>query len=145
LSWAEDTTQYPNLFEGDVVIYEGMVWEWNQGSYRFNETEVEVSSPNIAVIDLGHPIHIDTVNTGDLRLPATAEQWENCRIVVKDAVVTDINPSTEELFMVDDGSGGARVGEVSTEIADANQFTDPPLNSVYDFIYGYGSHRYGSY
>jgi len=146
LSWAEDTTQYPNLFEGDEVIYEGYVWEWKQSAnWGFNETEIWVTSPNIAVVNLGQPIPLDTINTGDLRLPATAEQWENCKIVVTDAIVTDLDPTGDDLFAVDDGSGQAIIGAVSTAIPDPAQFVDPPLGAVYDSIYGYASHRYGSY
>jgi len=143
LSWADDETQYPTLLVGDMVEYEGYVWEWL--AWSSSETEIMVTSPNIAITSFGNPIPTDTVKTGDLRLPATAEQWENARIVVKDAMVTDLEPSTEGLFMVDDGSGGARIGDVSTAIPDAGQYTDPPLGTVYSYIFGYASNRYGEY
>jgi len=145
LSWADDETQYPTLLEGDMVEYEGFVWEWRSNSAGVNETELWVTSPNIAITSFGNPIPMDTINTGSLRLPVTAEQWENCRIVVKDAVVTELNPSTEGLFMVNDNSGNTRVGEISTAIPDAGQYTDPPLGTVYSYIYGYASNRWGSF
>ena len=143
VSWAEDTTQYPNLFVGDVVIFEGYVWEWQSGSS--SETEIMVTSPNIAITGFGQPIPIDTINTGDLRLPATAEKWENCKIVVKDAEVTDLDPTSYELFAVDDGTGQVLIGAVSTAIPNPNEFNDPPLGAVYSLIHGYASNRYGDF
>jgi len=143
VSWAEDTTQYPNLFVGDVVIYEGYVWEWQAGSS--SETEIMVTSPNIAIIDYDKLTPIDTISTGDLRLPSTAEQWENCKVIVKDAVVTELDPTNYELFGIDDGSGQALVGAVSTAIPDPAEFNDPPLGAIYATIQGYASNRYGSF
>jgi hypothetical protein len=77
VSWAEDTTQYPNLFVGDVVIYEGYVWEWQAGPS--SETEIMVTSPNIAIIDFGKPTPIDTITTGDLKLRSAKASSAFCR------------------------------------------------------------------
>lgn len=143
LSYNPDSTAYPTLYEGDVVEMTGYVSEYRTSGS--NMTEFWITSP-IDIVGIGEPVPPpDFVNTGDLRLPATAEQWGNCLVYVKDATIVDVNPAFE-LFAVDDGTGSVLVDDDSDSL-DTYYSTHPvpPLGTIADSIRGWIYHHYGSY
>ncbi len=142
LSYNPDSTAYPILYEGDVIEMSGWIDEYTTGPA--NMTEFWITSP-IQILDIGQPIpDPDKVNTGDLRIPETAEQWGNVMVYVKDAEV--VNYGTQyELFGVDDGTGDVLVDDDSDSLAAYYEEQPlPPLGSIADSIRGWVYHHFGS-
>jgi DNA/RNA endonuclease YhcR with UshA esterase domain len=141
MSYNPDSTLYPALFEGDIIEMQGYITEYR--TTQSNMTEFWLIGGVIDIVDFGQPVpDPDFVNTGDLRLPVTAEQWGTCLVYVKDAVAVDINPTPYELFAVDDGTGSVLVNDDSDSLIG---YLDPPEGSVADSIRGWVYHHYGSY
>ncbi len=140
LSYHPDSTAYPSLFEGDSIKMTGYVGEYSTGPS--NMTEFWITSP-IELLDFGRPLPpVDTVKTGDLRWPTTAEKWGTVIVAVKDAVVTDVNPTPYDLFAVDDGSGAVLIDDDSDSLTG---YPDPPQGTIVESIRGWVYHHYGSY
>jgi len=141
LSYNPDSTLYPALFEGDIIEMEGYITEYR--TTQSNMTEFWLIGGVIDIVDFGQPIpDPDLVNTGDLRVPATAEQWGTCLVYVKNATAVDINPTPYELFAVDDGTGSLLIDDDSDSL---NNYPDPPTGTIADSIRGWVYHHYGSY
>ena len=139
LSYHEDSTAYPQLFAGDVIELTGYIGEYSTGPA--NMTEFWITSP-IQVLNWGVELPpVDTINTGDLRHPTTAEQWGNVIVAVKDAEVVNLEPQYE-LFSVDDGTGEILIDDDSDSLAG---YVDPPKGAVFESISGWVYHHYGSY
>jgi hypothetical protein len=140
LSYDPDSTAFPILLEGDVIKATGYIAEYHPGAGG-NMTEFFITSA-VEFIDIGQPLpDPDFVNTGDLRLPITAEQWGTGMVYVKNAKVVDLTPQYE-LFEVDDGSGGVLVDADSDSLTG---YPDPPMGSIADSIRGWVYHHYGVY
>ena len=141
MSYNPDSTLYPTLFEGDVIEMQGYITEYR--TTQSNMTEFWLIGGVIDIVDFYQPVpDPDFVNTGDLRLPATAEQWGTCLVYVKDAVAVDINPTQYELFEVDDGTGSVLIDDDSDSLLN---YPDPPTGTIADSIRGWVYHHYGSY
>jgi hypothetical protein len=139
LSYHEDSTAYPQLFEGDLIEMNAYVGEYSTGPS--NMTELWITSP-IQVLNWELELPpVDTINTGDLRHPTTAEQWGNVMVAVKDAKVINLEPQYE-LFSVDDGTGEILIDDDSDSLAG---YIDPPKGAVFKSIRGWVYHHYGSY
>jgi len=139
LSYHADSTAYPVLYEGDEIEMSGYIGEYTTASS--NMTEFWITGP-INILNIGQPLPpVDTIATGDLRLPVTAEQWGNVMIAVKDAFVIDVNPQYE-LFSVDDGTGEILIDDDSDSLIG---YIDPPVGAVFESIKGWVYHHYGSY
>jgi len=139
LSYHPDSTALPVLYEGDVIEVTGDIGEYRTAPS--NMTEFWVLSP-VQITNIGQPIpNPDRVNTGDLRSPATGEQWGNVMVYLKDAVVVNTTPQYE-LFSVDDGTGFVLVDDDSDSLSN---YPDPPLGSIADSLRGWLYHHYGSY
>jgi hypothetical protein len=139
LSFNRDSTAYPQLFEGDVIEMTGYIGEYRTAPS--NMTEFWITSP-IDIIDFGQPVpDPDYVETGDLRLPITAEQWGNVLVYVKNAKVTNTTPQFE-LFEVDDGTGAVLIDSDSDSL---NSYPTPTPGSLADSIRGWVYNHYGSY
>jgi len=143
LSYNEDSTAYPILYEGDLIDMTGYIYEYSTGPS--NMTEFFINSP-INIIDVGQPLPApNKVKTGDLRIPETAEQWGNVFVYVQDADV--VNYGTQyELFGLDDGSGDVLVDDDSDSLAtyyDSNPL--PPIGTPADSVRGWVYHHFGSY
>ncbi len=139
LSYNADSTAYPQLFEGDVIEMTGYIDEYSTGSA--NMTEFFITSP-INILNFGVALPpVDTITTGDLRIPASAEQWGNNMVAVKNAVVMDVDPGYE-MFSVDDGTGAVLVDDDSDSLG---SYVDPPLGSIFSSISGWVYHHYGSH
>jgi hypothetical protein len=146
LSYHPDSTAYPTLVEGDVIEMTGYIDEYI--TTPGNMTEFWITSP-INILDFGQPTPVpDTIKTGDLRLPVTAEQWGNVMVVVKDVVVTNVNPPAEPygIMAVDDGTGEVWVDHDSYIL---NQWwsagNTPPRGTIFESIRGWAYHHYGDY
>jgi hypothetical protein len=140
LSYNEDSTAYPTLLEGDVIEMTGYIGEYTTAVA--NMTEFWITSP-IQITNIGQPLPpVDTIATGDLRLPVTAEQWGNVMVAVKDAIVTDVLDGGYEMFKIDDGSGGVHVDDDSDSLYG---YIDPPLGSMFESVKGWIYHHYGAY
>ncbi|HPG81862.1 MAG TPA: FlgD immunoglobulin-like domain containing protein [bacterium] len=139
LSYNADSTAYPTLYEGDEIEMTGYLYEYTTSPS--NMTEFFITSP-INILDAGKPLpKVDSLKTGDLRWPTTAEQWGTVMVKVGNAVVTNVTPQYE-LFKVDDGSGGILVDDESDSM---RGYPDPALKSLFKSITGWVYHHYGSY
>jgi len=139
LSYNADSTAYPQLFEGDVVEMTGYLGEYTTGPS--NMTELWITSP-VEILDFGQPIPDPSyVNTGDLRLPVTAEQWGTGLVYVKNAKVINNTPGYE-MFEVDDGTGSVLVDDDSDSLAN---YPEQTIGSIADSIRGWVYHHYGAY
>ncbi|MBN2354784.1 T9SS type A sorting domain-containing protein [candidate division KSB1 bacterium] len=150
LSYNQDSTAYPALFEGDEIEMTGYIFEFTRTPS--NMTEMFITSPiNILNAGLSLP-KTDSVSTGDLRMPTTAEQWGNVFVKVGKATVKD-NNLQYELFSVDDGTGSVLVDDDSDSLY--SKYTEPPpgvdplplppVGTVAESIRGWVYHHYGYY
>ena len=143
LSYDPDSSAFPTLFEGDLIQATGYIAEYTTGSA--NMTELFITEPiNIIDVEYALPV-IDTINTGDLRLPTTAEQWGNVMVRVEEGIVTE-NDFQYEVFALDDGSGSVLVDDDSDSIAAYFESVGPPpVGSLLQSLEGWAYHHYGSY
>lgn len=139
LSYNPDSTAYPTLLEGDIIEMSAYIDEYQTGPS--NMTELWITSP-INILGYGEPIPAaDSVKTGDLRWPTTAEQWGNVIVQVNNAKVTSVDEGYL-LFRVDDGSGSIQVDDDSDSLVG---YPDPPVGTEAQMIRGWIYHHYGSY
>ena len=142
LSYDPDSAAFPTLFEGDLIQATGYIDEYSTGPA--NMTELFITEP-INIIDFEQPLPaIDTVNTGDLLWPTTAEQWGNVMVRIEDGIVTN-NDLQYEVFAVDDGTGSILVDDDSDSIATYFETVGPPpVGSLVQSMEGWLYHHYGS-
>ena len=142
LSYDPDSAAFPTLFEGDLIQATGYIDEYSTGPA--NMTELFITEP-INIIDFEQPLPaIDTVNTGDLLWPTTAEQWGNVMVRIEDGIVTN-NDLQYEVFAVDDGTGSILVDDDSDSIAAYFETVGPPpVGSLVQSMEGWLYHHYGS-
>ncbi|MCF7885500.1 MAG: T9SS type A sorting domain-containing protein [Candidatus Marinimicrobia bacterium] len=137
-----ESADLPNLKEGYEVELIGYVGEFTTNNSNMTEfwttSSVELLSPNAKV-----PAP-DTINTGDLRHPTTAEQWGNVFVTVKNVEVTEVDRPYDELFLVDDGTGEIII-DSNTDSLDKDTYSIPPVGTSYESITGWVYHHYGSY
>ncbi|HOT96065.1 MAG TPA: FlgD immunoglobulin-like domain containing protein [bacterium] len=139
LSYHRDSTAYPTLYEGDEIEMTGYISEYTTSPS--NMTEFFITSP-INILDAGKPLPpVDSIKTGDLRWPTTAEQWGTVMVKVGNAMVTNVTQQYE-LFEVDDGSGGVLIDDESDSL---RNYPDPPLKSLFKSIEGWVYNHYGYY
>ena len=143
MSYDSDSSAFPVLFEGDLVELTGTVAEYR--SDVSNMTEIWITEPvDILDIEQSLPV-VDTVNTGDLRWPTTAEQWGNAMVRIEDGIVTN-NDLQYEVFAVDDGTGSVFVDDDSDSIyTHFGTVGPPPVGSLVQSMEGWLYHHYGSY
>jgi hypothetical protein len=142
LSYDPDSAAFPTLFEGDLIQATGYIDEYSTGPA--NMTELFITEP-INIIDFEQPLPaIDTVSTGDLLWPTTAEQWGNVMVRIEDGIVTN-NDLQYEVFAVDDGTGSVLVDDDSDSIATYFETVGPPpVGSLVQSMEGWLYHHYGS-
>lgn len=149
LSYNPDGSAYPELFAGDEIEMTGYIDEYVTAPA--NMTELWITAPIENILSVDNPVPApDTIATGDLRAPTTAEQWGNVFVAVKGGVVTDNNPPSEPYgFMaVDDGSGEVWVDHDSDSLYQyyyVDKNPAPALGTVYSSIKGWIYHHYGDY
>ena len=143
LSYDPDSSAFPTLFEGDLIQATGYISEYTTGSA--NMTELFITEP-VNIIDVEYSLPaIDTINTGDLRLPTTAEQWGNVMVRVEEGIVTE-NDLQYEVFALDDGTGSVLVDDDSDSIVTFFESVGPPpVGSLLQSLEGWAYHHYGSY
>ncbi len=143
LSYDPDSSAFPILLEGDLIQATGYIEEYTTGSA--NMTELFITEP-INIMDVGYAVPtVDTINTGDLRLPTTAEQWGNVMVRIEDGIVTE-NDLQYEIFAVDDGTGSVLVDDDSDSIEVLfSAIGPPPVGSFVQSLEGWAYHHYGSY
>ena len=144
LCYDPDSSAFPTLYEGDLIEATGKVFEYESGDA--NMTELFITEP-INVIDFEQPLPVvDTVKTGDLRSPRTAEQWGNVMVRIEDAVVTQTAPSSYEPFVIDDNSGEVWIDDDSDSVQTYfEEVGVPPVGSLVQFMEGWVYHHFGSY
>lgn len=139
LSYNSDSTAYPTLYEGDEIEMTGYIDEYTRAPS--NMTEFFITSP-VNILDSGKPLpKVDSIPTGDMRWPTTAEQWGNVFVKLGNARVTR-NNIQYYLFEVDDGSGACRVYYDSDSLVG---YPKPPIGAVAESIVGWIYNHYGSY
>ncbi len=139
LSYNEDSTAYPILYEGDLIEMTGFVGEYSTGPA--NMTEFWLTGA-VEILDYGLETPVpDTVTTGDIRLPQTAEQYGNNMVTVVDAIVSELDINYY-IMGIDDGTGQALVADDSDSL---EGYIAPPLMTPIESITGWVYHHYGSY
>lgn len=142
LVYSPDTTALGSLPLGRLVRTTGTVFEYDGGAVNCNATEIDLTQP---LFVLGNaPVPGDTVNTGDLRHPTTAEQWEGGWITCVDAEVVGYTDDIYQQMLVDDGSGVLKIGSNSLDTL-WNSWEPPPVGTGVIAISGYIYHRHGLY
>ncbi|MDZ7797319.1 MAG: hypothetical protein U5N56_09900 [Candidatus Marinimicrobia bacterium] len=138
LSYNADASLYPDLFAGDSIEMSGYVGEYTTGPSNMTEFWL-VGDVNL----LGTTELPDTavINTGDLRLPATAEQWGNSTVRIENALITD-NDVQYSIFEMDDGTGSCLVQADSDSL---DNYVTPPIMTPIESLTGWVYHHYGSY
>lgn len=154
MSYYDDPTAFPDLFEGDSVIMTGYILEYAGGGGVAQFTEMWITEPIQLVGEGAHVPDRPTVTTGDLRLPIDAEQWELNMVHIENATVIDNawDPQYVE-FTIDDGSGITIVdGDGTNSMFGEDQygnpttpFVPPPNGTTIASLDGYIYHSYGSY
>jgi hypothetical protein len=151
LSYDEDSTAIPVLLEGDEIEMTGYIFEYVSGESRMTEI---FNLSTIEILSFGNEVpEADSIATGDLRWPTTAEQWGTVLVEVGQAAITKHQNSYNELFKVDDGSGAAIIDADSDSLQNV-YFPDPdqgdpkprpPIGTIAEKIRGWVYHHYGSY
>jgi len=143
LSYDPDSSAFPVLFEGDLILATGFISEYaTAGS---NMTELFITEP-VDLVDMGLNMPAEpVVATGDLRWPTEAEQWGTVMVKIKDGIVTN-NDLLYEVFAVDDGSGAALIDDDSDSVEVYFEAVGPPpVDTQVDSIRGWVYHHFGSY
>ncbi len=151
LSYDPDSTGIPIMYEGDTVRAKGYISEYMTDHGNMTEffgTDV----PDI--IGFGTGVHgvgippVETVATGDLRWPETAEQWGNVMIKLKDLTVTEVRTTNtnDGMFAVTDGSGEVWIDHDSWIIYDWWElYGSPEVGAQIDSIVGWVYHHFSTY
>ena len=140
---------YPELFIGDEIAMTGYIDEY--ATSPGNMTEMWITAPIEDIISVDNPVPpVDTISTGDLRWPTTAEQWGTVFVAVKQATVVDNNPPSEPygVMAVDDGTGSVWIDHDSDSLYQyyyVDKNPPPALGTVYSSIKGWVYHHYGDY
>ncbi len=139
MSYDEDSTTFPVLFEGDTVKATGYVYEYNTAPS--NMTELFITQPIAVKIGDGTRPAANIVSSGDLRLPIDAEQWGTVMVEVQSSWVVDDALAYGE-WSIDDGTGSVNVDDDSDSLAN---FVRPPKGTAIQSVTGWLYHHYGSY
>jgi DNA/RNA endonuclease YhcR with UshA esterase domain len=138
MSYNADASVYPDLYEGDLIDFGGFVGEYTTGSANMTEFWMVGDINLLGTADLPDTA---VITTGDLRLPATAEQWGNNIVRIEDALVTSTD-IPYYILQIDDGSGKCLVADDSDSLSD---YIAPPIMTPIESITGWVYQHYGSY
>ena len=128
---------------GRKIRATGLISEYGSDSYDGNVTEIDITQP-IQVLGFDPTaVPVDTINTGDLRDPLTAEQWGAVWIEINDAMVIR-NDLDYGQWTIDDGSGEIKIG-TNSESEEWTGWERPPVGSFVESIRGWVYHRHGFY
>lgn len=150
MSYYNDPTAFPILFEGDSIIITGRI-----DRYRWF-TEMWITEPIQLVAANAHITEPPLLSTGDLRLPITADQWELSMVRLENTTVIDNSYDVSNFeFTIDDGSGVTIINSDGTnDMAGEDMFGGPtaagpyvipPNGTTIASIRGYVYHAYGSH
>lgn len=98
LSYFNDPTAFPDLFEGDSIIITGRISTYAAFTEMWITEPIQLVGVNAKLTD--KPV----LTTGELSNPVTAEPWEFSLVRVENSNVINNNLSGME-FTIDDGSG----------------------------------------
>ena len=126
---------------GRKVRATGIILEYGHDDYDGNVTEIDITQP-IQVLGFDPTaVSLDTINTGDIRVASTAEQWGAVWVEINNAMVIQ-NDLDYGQWTIDDGSGEIKIGTNS----EAEEWTDwarPPVGSFVESIRGWVYNRHG--
>ncbi len=152
LSYFNDASAFPELYEGDSINITGYIFEYAGGGGPAAFTEMFITEP-VSIVGITNVPERPVITTGELQDPLTAEQWENNMVRVENATMINNDLPYGE-FQIDDGSG------VILSDADATnsmagydvygnyiggEFIRPPNGTTFQSIEGYVYHAYGSF
>jgi len=128
---------------GRKIRATGLISEYGHDSYDGNVTEIDITQP-IQVLGFDPTaVPVDTINTGDIRVPLTAEQWGAVWIEINNAMVIR-NDLDYGQWTIDDGSGEIKIG-TNSESEEWTGWERPPVGSFVESIRGWVYHRHGYY
>jgi predicted extracellular nuclease len=127
---------------GRKIRATGVILEYGSDTYDGNVTEIDIAGHPVQVLGFDPTaVSLDTINTGDLRVASTAEQWGAVWIEINNAMVIR-NDLDYGQWTIDDGSGEIKIGTNS----EAEEWTDwarPPVGSFVESIRGWVYNRHG--
>ncbi|MBZ0265300.1 T9SS type A sorting domain-containing protein [bacterium] len=143
LSYDQDSTAFPTLYEGDEVIATGYIDEYNTGPAHMTEFWLTAT---VDFLTAGNPLPTPAVvTTAELRDPLTAEQWGNVFIDVQNSMVTN-NELQYELFTIDDNlEDDIRGVSVDDDSDSLTNYEVPPMNTNMESVKGWLYHHYGTF
>ena len=126
---------------GRKVRATGVINEYGHDSYDGNVTEIDITQP-IQVLGFDPTaVSLDTINTGDLRVASTAEQWGAVWVEINNAMVIQ-NDLDYGQWTIDDGSGEIKIG-TNSEVEEWTDWARPPVGSFVESIRGWVYNRHG--
>ena len=126
---------------GRKVRATGVINEYGHDSYDGNVTEIDITQP-IQVLGFDPTaVSLDTINTGDLRVASTAEQWGAVWVEINNALVIQ-NDLDYGQWTIDDGSGEIKIG-TNSEVEEWTDWARPPVGSFVESIRGWVYNRHG--
>jgi hypothetical protein len=128
---------------GRKIRVTGTISEYGHDDYDGNVTEIDIIQ---TIQEIGFDptaVPVDTIHTGDLRDPLSAEQWGAVWIEINDAMVIR-NDLDYGQWTIDDGSGEIKIG-TNSEAEEWTGWARPPVGSFVESIRGWVYHRHGFY
>ncbi|MBT3608225.1 MAG: hypothetical protein HN515_08250, partial [Candidatus Marinimicrobia bacterium] len=126
---------------GRKVRATGVILEYGHDSYDGNVTEIDITQP-IQVLGFDPTaVSLDTINTGDIRVASTAEQWGAVWVEINNALVIQ-NDLDYGQWTIDDGSGEIKIG-TNSEVEEWTDWARPPVGSFVESIRGWVYNRHG--
>ncbi|MCF7827250.1 MAG: T9SS type A sorting domain-containing protein, partial [Candidatus Marinimicrobia bacterium] len=141
MCYDSDSLTFPTLKEGYVIQATGYISEYLTGGTSAM-TELFITE-DITVVNINQPLPEEPVIlTGDLRIPATAEQWGNVNIKVQNATVITNQPTAFDILEIDDGSGSILIEDDSDSLAN---YIQPLPGAVFAEVRGWVYNHFGSF
>ncbi len=142
LSYDTDAETFPDLYEGDEIVFTGYCDEYQTGPA--NMTEVWVAS-ELSFLSAGNDVPQPKVlTTNELRDPRIAEQWGTAFVEVQDGVVSDNDQPYDELFIIDSDLGDDVPGIIVDADSDSmDGFIVPAVGTGIDSLWGWLYPHYG--
>ncbi|MCK4529651.1 MAG: T9SS type A sorting domain-containing protein, partial [Candidatus Marinimicrobia bacterium] len=138
LTYGEDGTQFPDLYEGDLIEMGGYIGEYSTAAANMTEFWLVGIVNLLGIVDLPDTA---VITTGDLCVPETAEQWGNNIVRIENALITSTTVPYM-IFEINDGSGWALAAGDSDSLSD---YVAPPIMTPIESITGWIYHHYGAY
>ncbi len=142
MSYDPDSVAFPQLFEGDEIIFTGYSDEYNTSPAHMTEiwivSEVQWQADTCTV-----PMP-KVLTTDEMRNPQIAEQWGTQFVKVLDGVISDNDQPYDEMFIIDSDLNDDIPGMiVDADSDDMEGFVVPAVGTGIDSLTGWLYAHYG--